>query len=166
MRLFLLVLSFIVIEMFTGRKCGIPYGVGVAGFNIYIVFFGALAIDLVQIPIFYFIYETTTHLIRPLAKLRARLVASEGRLESSRFVRMVRAFGNIGVMVVTAWPFGLGGMWSGVLLAHAFRLNRRAGYVLLSIGSIVGCALFVWGSSAFFTWLHLRTGWLGIMLRR
>lgn len=166
MRLFLLVLSSIVIEISAGRKCGIPYGIGVAGFNTYLVFFGALAIDLVQIPIFYSIFEATSHLVRPLAKLRTKLIASEWRLESSKFVRMVRALGNIGVIVVTAWPFGLGGMWSGVLLAHAFRLNRRIGYILLTIGSITGCFLFVWGSNAFFTWLYLKTGWLGIMLRR
>jgi uncharacterized membrane protein len=166
MRLFLLVLSFIAIEIFTGRKCGIPYGIGVAGFNTYLVLFGALAVDLVQIPIFYSIFEQTSHLVRPLAKLRMRIITSERRLESSRFVRMVRALGNIGVMVVTAWPFGLGGMWSGVLLAHALRVNRRIGYILLTIGSITGCFLFVCGSNAFFTWLHLKTGWLGIMLRK
>lgn len=141
MNLFILIILFIISQLLLGRKVSIPYGIAV-GLNAYLVLGLAVTIDICLIPFVFWVYKGTTRKISLVIK--KRLSSKEEKINESRMMRFIKPLGRMGVLVVTAIPFS-GGVLTGIALCRLLKLRYKESFVLLSIGSFLGCLLFVLG---------------------
>jgi uncharacterized membrane protein len=139
--LFILIILFIISQLLLGRKVSIPYGIAV-GLNVYLVLSLATTIDICLIPFVFWVYKGTTRKISLVIK--KRLSSKEEKINESRMMRFIKPLGRMGVLVVTAIPFS-GGVLTGIALCRLLKLRYKESFVLLSIGSFLGCLLFVLG---------------------
>jgi len=139
------IVSFFFIHIGLGRKISIPYAIAL-GLGVYYVLASAIFLDVVQIPLFIYIYTHTSKI--PIIKnFKSRIERRSESLEESKMLKWAKRFGNLGTVLLSAMPFQGGGMWSGVLLAYILKLDKRLMYILLSIGSIIGCSIMAFGTS-------------------
>lgn len=141
MNFFILIILFIISQLLLGRKVSIPYGIAV-GLNVYLVLGLAITIDICLIPFVFWVYKGTTRKISLVIK--KRLSSKEEKINESRMMRFIKPLGGMGVLVVTAIPFS-GGVLTGIALCRLLKLRYKESFVLLSIGSFLGCLLFVLG---------------------
>jgi len=149
MNLFILIILFIISQLLLGRKVSIPYGI-VVGLNVYLVLGLSIAIDISLIPFVFWVYKGTTRKISLVIK--KRLSSKEEKITESRMMRFIKPLGKMGVLVVTAIPFS-GGVLTGIALCHLLKLRYKESFVLLSIGSFLGCLLFVLGVESIIKWV-------------
>jgi len=110
------------------------------GFKISFLLPVVVMLDTLQIPLFYYVYETISkHLL--LRKLRERTTKKEKRLHKSKFFHWAQLIGMPGVVAVSMTPLKGCGMWSGVLLSQLLGLPKQRSYPLLILGSVLGCFL-------------------------
>ena len=134
-------------------SCVILHGLGgraasivaarLAGFNMAIYLPLAIFLDMIQVPLFFLLYEEGSQRFIFLKKLGDRAQRQKEKLASSRFYERLVLWGQLGVLVVSLLPIKGGGMWSGVLLAHLMKLQRSRSYLLLFAGSLLGAALLL-----------------------
>ena len=149
MNLFILIILFIISQLLLGRKVSIPYGI-VVGLNAYLVLGLATTIDISLIPFIFWVYKGTTRKISLVIK--KRLSSKEEKITESRMMRFIKPLGRMGVIVVTAIPFS-GGVLTGIALCRLLKLRYKESFVLLSIGSFLGCLLFVLGVEGIIKWV-------------
>jgi len=149
MNLFILIILFIISQLLLGRKISIPYGIAV-GLNVYLVLGLATTIDISLIPFVFWVYKGTTRKISLVIK--KRLSSKEEKKLKSRMMRFIKPLGRTGVLVVTAIPFS-GGVLTGIALCRLLKLRYKESFVLLSIGSFLGCLLFVLGVESIIKWI-------------
>ncbi len=138
-------MSFLLTHFVLGRKISIPYALAL-GENAYAITATAFILDIIQIPIFLYLY-THSSKIGIINKGRDRIISRSKNMEHSRLVIFAKKMGKVGIIALAAMPIQGGGMWSGVLLAHVLNLKRWQTYLLLSIGSFVGCIIISVGVS-------------------
>lgn len=110
------------------------------GFKISFLLPVVVMLDTLQIPFFYYLYDTISkHLL--LRKLQERTTRKEKRLRKSKFFRWAQYIGMPGVVGVCMTPLKGCGMWSGVLLSELLGLPKKRSYPLLILGSVLGCLL-------------------------
>ena len=101
-----------------------------------------IALDIVQIPMFYWLYENSH---KVLTKLPARVARFfEKSHTPAALSRWTSSLGGFGVMVLAAMPTLGGGMWSGIFLAYGMQLDRRISYAWLTLGSAVSYLALYW----------------------
>lgn len=100
-----------------------------------------LALDIIQIPFFYRLYDHGFSLLDRVPKLR-NLIARDWT--NSRVAKWGAPLGGLGVMMVSALPTFGGGIWSATFLAYGVRLSRRAGYAWMILGSLLSYATLYW----------------------
>ncbi len=149
MNLFILIILFIISQLLLGRKVSIPYGI-VVGLNVYLVLGLAITIDISLIPFVFWVYKGTTRKISLVIK--KRLSSKEEKITESRMMRFIKPLGRMGVLVVTAIPFS-GGVLTGIALCRLLKLRYKESFVLLSIGTFLGCLLFVLGVESIIKWV-------------
>jgi len=148
-------LLLIITHIFASRLISIP--VAVALFvKWYIAVAFIFIMDLAQVPIFYYLYESPQKIkfimIRlRLWRIRLRRIYKKKRITrgdrnwQALLLKRSHRFGQWGVIFVTAMPSLGGGMWSGVLLAHLLKLDKRKSYLLLAAGSLLSCLVLALG---------------------
>ena len=67
-------------------------------------------------------------------------------------MRFIKPWGKIGVLAIATFPFS-GGVWTGIALCHLLKLRYKESFVLLSIGTFLGCLLFVLGVEGIIKWV-------------
>jgi len=149
MRFFILIILFIISQLLLGRKVSIPYGI-VVGLNVYLVLGLAITIDISLIPFVFWVYKGTTRKISLVIK--KRLSSKEEKITESRMMRVIKPLGKMGVLVVAAIPFS-GGVLTGIALCRLLKLRYKESFVLLSIGTFLGCLLFVLGVEGIIKWV-------------
>ena len=143
MRIFLNYLLFFLLYIVGSRILFIPAGISL-GMGKYVVLSVVFLLDILQIPLYFYIYEKGTSKIKFLSFLYSRLPSKE-RAQSSPLLKFARRFGAFGVVFVAAMPAFGGGMWASILMAYLLQLDRRRSIVLLALGSLIGCLLVVFG---------------------
>ena len=118
------------------------------------VFLAIFGFDLLQIPLFFRLYEKGFTKI-PLLNILLKRLPTQEKFEKSKLWKLVQSLGRIGVILVAAMPTCGGGMWTAVLFAHILKLSRKKSYVLLAAGSFISCLIFTWGISFIFKILHI-----------
>jgi uncharacterized membrane protein len=99
--------------------------------------------DLVQIPLFYWLYERGTSLFDRLpARLRDWFGAKESN--APKVQGWMSRLGGLGVFVVASLPSFGGGMWSAVFLAYGLKLRKTVSYALMATGSLFGYLGLYW----------------------
>lgn len=115
----------------------------------FIVFVMVLGLDLLQIPLFYYIYNKGFPKIKYLKILFAKLPTQE-KFQKSRLGKIAQNFGSVGVIFISMLPTFGGGIWTAVLFAHILRLDNRRSFLFIAIGSLMGCWAVVYGWDAIF----------------
>ena len=130
---------FIPLYILGGRPAAI-LSAQLLGLKIFLLLPVVVLMDTLQIPFFYHLYGTISNklLMRSFLEKGSK---KEERLRNSKFFQWVQLMGTPGVVVITMLPLKGCGMWSGVLLSKLLGLSRKAGYLLLISGSIVGCII-------------------------
>jgi uncharacterized membrane protein len=133
------VIYFIPLYILGGRPAAI-LSAQFLGFGITFLLPVVVMLDTLQIPLFYYLYDTISKGLF-MRKLHERTIKKEKRLRKSRFFRWIQLMGTPGVVTITMLPLKGCGMWSGVLLSKFLRLPKQISYPLLIVGSILGCIL-------------------------
>lgn len=113
-------------------------------------------LDIIQIPAFYFLYESPQKIKFILVRFRYwrmklnRLYKKEKLTRKDRtwqasILKRAQKLGQWGVIFVAAMPSLGGGMWSGVLLAHLLKINKKRSYVLIGSASLMSCLVLALG---------------------
>src|SRR5262249_565795 len=100
--------------------------------------------DLVQIPLFFWLYE---HGSRFIDKLPFRMPEWLKR-RADRPSGWLASLGGFGIMCLAALPTFGGGMWSAIYLAHRLRLSKGQSTFWLAAGSFLSFAGLYWIISA------------------
>ncbi len=150
--------SFVVLHALGGRAASIVTA-RLAGFDMSLYLPLAVCLDMVQVPLFFLLYEEGSQRIFFLKRLVDRAQRQKEKLASSRLYGRLALGGQLGVLIVTLLPIKGGGMWSGVLLAHLMKLERGRSYLLLFAGSLLGAFLLVGLSDLILkVWVRLWQG--------
>ncbi len=91
-----------------------------------------LGLDVLQIPLYYWIYEHGTVLAARWPKLARGLERLQRLRPRAAWVHSMGAFG---VFVIAVLPGFGGGIWSAVLLAHSLKMRKVFGAVVIICAS-------------------------------
>lgn len=132
---FSLVLTYILL----GRKGAVP--VGIAFLNSWpIVFLYMLIIELVQIPLFYFLFGPVASQLEWVVKLKRKFSTQKAKIEKTKVFKYAEKIGPLGVFIVVVTPAGTGGVLGGVLLSKLLNLDFYRSLAAI-IGGILICNL-------------------------
>jgi uncharacterized membrane protein len=134
---------FLLLYIAGSRIIFIPAGMAL-GIGKYAILFIVFFLDILQIPLFFYIYEKGTSDIKILSYLYSKFPSKE-KMENSKLLKFAHSLGSFGVVLVAAIPAFGGGMWSSVLISFLLGLDRRKSFALLALGSFIGCAFVVFG---------------------
>ena len=150
----MMIIILIVTHLIAGRLFSVPLGVALFG-KWYDVIILLVIIDLIQIPFYFYIYESHNRLRfikvrlrllrRKLMNIDRRVKLKEIRNVNARLLKKARSLGEWGIVFIPSLPFLGGGIWSGVLLAHLLKVKKKKSYLLLACGSMIGCVFLVLG---------------------
>ncbi len=144
----------IITHIIASRLVSIPVGIALFG-RWYVPVIFIFFMDLIQIPFYYYIYESPGKIKFIIVRLRLyrRLLKKylhRFRIKPERnfhatLLKRAQHYGQWGVPFIAGTPFLGGGMWSGVLLSHLIKLEKKKSYVLLSCGSLASCIFLALG---------------------
>lgn len=100
----------------------------------------AVLLDTLQIPIFYHLYGSISK-SSFIRKLSAGRKQKEARRQKSRLFQWVQALGTPGVVVITILPLKGCGILSGFILSKLLQIPKTRVYLLLILGSVIGCGI-------------------------
>lgn len=136
-------LKFFLSYVFFNRAVSMPVGIAL-GIDKYVVFGLIFVLDLLQVPLYYYIFTYGTERIKFLSFINNKLPTQE-KISRSFLGRIMQSLGNVGIIVITAFP-SFGGMASAVFIAFTLRMNYRKSLIYLAIGSFLGCMLVLGGT--------------------
>lgn len=102
----------------------------------------AVLLDTLQIPIFYHLYGSISNSVF-VQKLSARRKHKQDRRQKTRLFQWVQAMGAPGVIVITTLPLKGCGILSGFILSKLLQLPKVRVYLLLILGSVIGCGILL-----------------------
>lgn len=149
------ILLLILTHTVSNRLISIPLAVGLFA-KWYLAVLFIFVMDIIQIPFFYFIYESPQKIKFFVVRYRywrkrintlykREKITRKARSWEANILKRAQKLGSWGVAIVSALPSFGGGMWSGVLLAHLLKLNKRKSYLFLGLGSLISCMLLSFG---------------------
>jgi uncharacterized membrane protein len=100
----------------------------------------ALGYDYVQIPVYGFILENSSR-IPFLRRLGTRVKEGSEAWLQRRLVQRVSSWGDVGIVLLCAFPIRGFGILSATVLTYLLGKNRVKGTVLLLLGSMLGILL-------------------------
>jgi len=120
----------------SGRKGAVPIGIALFGsWRLVLVYL--LIIELVQIPIFYFLLGPVASRLSWIQRLKHRYARQKTKIMQGKFFQYARAYGAWGVFLVVAAPAFTGGVLGGILLAKLLGLSRRKSIMAILCGILV-----------------------------
>lgn len=136
------VFYFILLQTLGGRAFAVITA-KLVGFNMFYYVPLAMCVDMVQVPFFFYLYNSTTSRIPFLEKVRERISMKKNPSSPSFFLRIGQKLGVLGVPTICLMPIKGGGIWTSVLLAHMLELGYLKSCLLLLLGSFAGAMLLV-----------------------
>lgn len=100
----------------------------------------AVMLDTLQIPIFYHLYGSISNSAL-MQKLRPGGKQKQAEKQKNRFFQWIQTLGTPGVLLITALPLKGCGMLSGFILSNLLRISKPRAYLLLILGSVIGCGI-------------------------
>ena len=102
----------------------------------------AVLLDTLQIPIFYHLYGSISNstFVRKISTGRKQ---KEARRQKSRLFQWFQALGPPGVIIITLLPLKGCGILSGFILSKLLRIPKTRVYLLLILGSVIGCGILL-----------------------
>lgn len=133
----LFLLSFLGVYLVGGRKVAVPYGIAFSN-SVLLVILITLALDLLQVPFYYFIFSSISEKIPLIRRFR---INQEMRIKKFKVWKLALKYGKIGVLVVALLPSFGGGVWTAVLLSFILKLDKKISFLLIFLGSLVGITI-------------------------
>jgi uncharacterized membrane protein len=149
-------LIFLITYTIGSRIVSIPMALALK-FPRFIVLLMVFILDVLQIPMFFQLYDKGFPRIPLINKLLDMLPTKE-KVENSAVGRKAQKLGSWGIIFISAVPTFGGGIWSAVLVAHILHLSTRRSFVYIAIGSLISCLALVYG----FDWIFRFLGVLEI----
>ena len=137
----------IAIHIVLGKKASFPYGLAF-GFDTWEIAIFVILTDFAEIPFYRWLVIGAFDRIKPLRWLHQKLDHRESTFAQKRFYRWFMHAGALGVFILVIIP-GAGGVQTGTLISHTLHLSVRWSNIILAIGSIIGCLVFVGGAEGF-----------------
>jgi len=134
----------ITIHILLGKKASFPYGLAF-GLDTWEIAIIVILTDFAEIPFYRWLITGAFDSIKPLRWLHRKLDHRESAFAQRRFYKWFMHAGTLGVFILVIIP-GAGGVQTGTLLSHALHLSTRWANIVLAIGSIIGCLVFVGGA--------------------
>jgi uncharacterized membrane protein len=125
--------SFILTEILLGKKISIIYGLGI-GLALPTILLFAFLWEFIQIPFFFFIYNTAYKKINFLHKFRENIIK---RTKKQKIFITLKKQGICGVALLAIYPFVGGGVLSSVLLASTLNLEKKKVYLMVTLATIL-----------------------------
>ncbi len=113
------------------------------------VFIIAFGINIFQILLYSYAIEKSKIGSR-LASFIIKFLPEKQKIENSRGNMLIRKFGYLGVLILSALPIYAGGVWLAVVTSYTLSLDRKKSILCLIIGSFIGCVLWVLGVTFIF----------------
>ncbi len=120
-----------------GRKGAVPIGIALLD-SWQLVFIYLLIIELVQVPLFNFLFGSLASRMVWAQRLKKKYQAQRNKIMHSKSFLAAKKYGGWGVFFVVAMPAFTGGVLGGVLLARLLGLRRRKS-ILAIIAGILTC---------------------------
>jgi len=137
-------LSFIITHLLLGKKVSIAYGIAL-NLNLWVVLFTAFLIEIITIPIFFFIYEILSKKINFIAKWKEKL---DKKTKKSKIFQKLAKHGYVGVFILALHPFVGGGILTSSLLSYILKIKKPIAYLIIILGTILSlfllAGLFNW----------------------
>jgi hypothetical protein len=99
-------------------------------------------VDLIQIPLFYWLYENSATVLARLPGPLQRLFGKDW--STTTLNRWTASLGGLGVFFVAAFPAMGGGMWSAVFVAYGLRLKKVWSYIIMALASLLSYLTLYW----------------------
>ena len=126
----------------SGSKVSVPYGL-VSHQSIWLILLLIFILDVIQIPIFFFIYNQA-YRIKFIRKLEEKIKRGNEKHQQSRLFVFLKKFGALGVLLLSANPFFGGGIWTSTLLAHLTGMKKVTAYILICLGILINVGIVFW----------------------
>jgi uncharacterized membrane protein len=110
--------------------------------DLYIV---SLVIITTDIMLMFFVerlFHVTSKHVFPFTLLQRKAERLEQKIKQSHFAEKIIKVGRVSTIILTATPFA-GGVWSGLILARILQINTKEAYWMVSIGTVIGCLIFL-----------------------
>ncbi len=143
---------FLLVYIFGNNLVSIPTGLAL-GINQLVVIGTVIGLDFLQIPFFFYLYEQGQSRFR-IVRWLFSILPNQDWVQDTFLKRIIEHTGRISVMLITALPSFGGGIWSGVLVSHILKLDRRHSIFFIMAGAVMS-TLIVWGGSATI-WLIIK----------
>lgn len=127
-----------------GRKGAVPIGIALFA-SWRLVFLYLLVIELVQVPLFYFLFGSLASRMLWVQRLKKKYQAQRNKIMHSKPFLAAKKYGGWGVFFVVAMPAFTGGVLGGVLLARILGLNQRKSILAIISGILICNAGLVFG---------------------
>ncbi len=136
-----------------GRKGAVPIGIALFG-SWQVVFLYILIIEVVQVPLFYFLLGPLASKMKWVQRLKIKYQSQRHKIMHSKPFLAAKKYGGWGVFFVVAMPAFTGGVLGGVLLARVLGLNQRKSMLAILAG-ILTCNAGLVFSVVGIKWLFL-----------
>ncbi len=140
------VVYFIPLYILGGRPAAI-LSAQLLGHKIFLLLPVVVLLDTLQIPLFYYLYDTVSDRLF-IKKFYQKSEKRAERFRQSKFLRRLQLLGTPGVITITMLPLKGCGMWSGVLLSKLLKLPKQISYPLMIAGSVLGCVILLGAGEA------------------
>ncbi len=137
------IIVFIGIQYSLGRRGSYPYGL-VVNFSLIKITIIVVISDMIQTVLLLNLLDFFTQKISWLRKWRSRAEEKEKTRSPTSFRARLKKYGNLGLIIVAALPYG-GGALSGSILAYSMKLDKKRAFLFITIGCIIGSILFYLG---------------------
>ena len=121
----------------SGRKGAVPIGIALFG-SWQLVLLYILIIELIQVPLFYFLLGPLATQIAWAQHLKIKYQPQRNRNMHSKIFIAAKRYGAWGIFFVVAMPAFSGGVLGGVLLDRLLGLDRRKSIIAILCG-ILAC---------------------------
>jgi uncharacterized membrane protein len=134
-------LGLIITQLLLGKKASFPYGI-LLGFNLYVVSFIIIITDILLMLAVDKVFKIAAKTVFPFTIIYSRLLKLKTHLEEGSLGKKLLLLGRMGALIITAIPFA-GGVWSGVIVARILNLQYKQTYMLVGVGTVIGCGIFL-----------------------
>jgi uncharacterized membrane protein len=145
-----IILTLLLIQAVFGKKASFPYGI-VAGLSPFTIGIVVILWDYGLMVIIRKLFNDKLKW-KWLDKMRAKLFEDQNKMKQSKWTNIILNLGKSGVILIVALPFA-GGVWSGAIISHIMKLSKTESYLLIGLGSTIGCAIFVLSFIGIVNWV-------------
>ena len=136
-----------------GKKAAFPLGL-VMGLNAWEIGIIVILSDFVLMAFINHMFDLSFEKFKWAMYLQERSSRIQNRLSQRKWTAGLMKIGWLGPLAITTVPFG-GGVWTGISLARVMNLSSRQTNLVVGVGVILGCLIFVLAALGILSFVEL-----------